>query len=163
MCSSDLAGVGTLSLTSQQQRWVHWRFTLSRNVAAMRLQETFNQHCEYLERGEGRPPQLALRCPNCKRPLEFPGAECAACEGDVHTPPSTWGLFRLWRFAKPYQQRLLLGFVLTLASTAATLVPPYLTMPLMDEVLIPFQNGQAIDVTLVSWYLGGLLVASLVA
>ena len=159
----DHAGVGTLSLTSQQQRWAHWRFTLSRNVAAMRLQETFNQHCEYLERGEGRPPQLALRCPNCKRPLEFPGAECAACEGDVHTPPSTWGLFRLWRFAKPYQQRLLLGFVLTLASTAATLVPPYLTMPLMDEVLIPFQNGQAIDVTLVSWYLGGLLVASLVA
>jgi ATP-binding cassette subfamily B protein len=81
----------------------------------------------------------------------------------LHTPPSTWGLFRLWRFAKPYQQRLLLGFVLTLASTAATLVPPYLTMPLMDEVLIPFQNGQAIDVALVSWYLGGLLVASLVA
>ena len=27
----DHAGVGTLSLTSQQQRWVHWRFTLSRN------------------------------------------------------------------------------------------------------------------------------------
>jgi ATP-binding cassette subfamily B protein len=141
----------------------HWRFTLSRNVAAMRLQETFNQRCEHIEQGEGLPPQMALRCPNCKRPLEFPGAECAACEGDLHTPPSTWGLFRLWRFAKPYQQRLLLGFVLTLASTAATLVPPYLTMPLMDEVLIPFQNGQEIDVSLVSWYLGGLLVASLVA
>jgi ATP-binding cassette subfamily B protein len=29
-----------------------------------------------------------------------------------------------------------------LGSTGATLVPPYLTMPLMDDILIPFQNGQ---------------------
>jgi hypothetical protein len=50
-------------------------------------------------------------------------------------------LLRLWRFAGPTGQ-LLLGFALTLASTAATLVPPYLTIPLMDEILIPFQNGQ---------------------
>jgi ATP-binding cassette subfamily B protein len=28
---------------------------------------------------------------------------------------------------------------------AADLVPPYLTMPLMDDVLIPFQNGKPID------------------
>ncbi len=159
----DHAGVGTLSLTVPGQRLAHWRFTLSRNVAAMRLQEAFNQRCEQIEQGEGSPPQQALRCSHCKRPLDHPGAVCATCEGDLHTPPSTWGLFRLWRFAKPYQSRLLLGFVLTLASTAATLVPPYLTMPLMDEVLIPFQNGQAIDVTLVSWYLGGLLAASLLA
>ena len=159
----DHAGVGTLSLIRPGQRLAHWRFTLSRNVAAMRLQEVFNQRCEQIGLGEGSPPQRALRCAHCKRPLEHPGAVCTACEGDLHTPSSTWGLFRLWRFAKPYQHRLLLGFVLTLASTAATLVPPYLTMPLMDEVLIPFQNGQAIDVTLVSWYLGGLLAASLVA
>jgi ATP-binding cassette subfamily B protein len=159
----DHAGVGTLSLTLPDHRVAHWRFTLSRNVAAMRLQEIANLRCEQLEEGEGAPPQLALRCPNCKRPLDFPGATCAACSPDLHTPTSTWGLMRLWRFAKPYQQRLLLGFVLTLASTAATLVPPYLTMPLMDEVLIPFQNGKAIDVDLVSWYLGGLLVASLIA
>ena len=159
----DHAGVGTLALTLPGQRVAHWRFTLSRNVAAMRMQEILNQRCEQLAAGEGAPPQLALRCPNCKRPLDFPGAACTACSPDLHTPPSTWGLMRLWRFAKPYQNRLLLGFVLTLASTAATLVPPYLTMPLMDEVLIPFQNGQAIDIDLVSWYLGGLLVASLIA
>jgi hypothetical protein len=50
-------------------------------------------------------------------------------------------LLRLWRFARPYQGKLLAGFLLMLASTGATLVPPYLTIPLMDEVLIPFQNG----------------------
>src|SRR5690606_5585080 len=74
-----------------------------------------------------------------------------------------WSLFRLWRFARPYQSQLLIGFLLTLASTAAALVAPYLTMPLMDKVLIPFQNGQPIDWVLVRLYLAGLLVSSLLA
>jgi ATP-binding cassette subfamily B protein len=52
-------------------------------------------------------------------------------------------LLRLWRFAKPYQGQLLLGFLLMMGATGATLVPPYLTLPLMDRVLIPFQNGQS--------------------
>jgi ATP-binding cassette subfamily B protein len=56
-----------------------------------------------------------------------------------------------------------MGFVLTLMSTAATLVPPYLTMPLMDDVLIPYQNGKPIDPVTVSWYLLGLLGSALVA
>jgi ATP-binding cassette subfamily B protein len=61
------------------------------------------------------------------------------------------------------QGALLLGFLLTLASTAATLVPPYLTMPLMDKVLIPFQNGTPIDTHLATLYLSGLLGAALLA
>jgi ATP-binding cassette subfamily B protein len=36
-------------------------------------------------------------------------------------------------------------------------------MPLMDEVLIPFQNGQQIDPRLVGWYLGGLFLSAFVA
>jgi ATP-binding cassette subfamily B protein len=32
-----------------------------------------------------------------------------------------------------------------LLSTGAHMVPPYLTIPLMDNVLIPFQNGKPID------------------
>ncbi|HRE18294.1 MAG TPA: ABC transporter transmembrane domain-containing protein, partial [Rhodocyclaceae bacterium] len=42
-------------------------------------------------------------------------------------------------------------------------VPPYLTMPLMDKVLIPFQNGQAIDPNDVLLLLAGLLGAALLA
>ncbi|HTY98242.1 MAG TPA: ABC transporter ATP-binding protein, partial [Rhodocyclaceae bacterium] len=61
------------------------------------------------------------------------------------------------------QGQLLAGFVLTLIATAATLVPPYMTMPLMDEVLIPFQNGAPIPVAKVTLYLGGLLAAALLA
>ena len=55
------------------------------------------------------------------------------------------------------------GFLLTLGSTAATMIPPYLTIPLMDEVLIPFQNGKHIEPSVVLLYLGGLLLAAIVA
>ena len=78
-------------------------------------------------------------------------------------PVSSRALLRLWRFAHPYRWRLLAGFVLTLLSTAATLVAPYLSMPLMDEVLIPFQNGQPMNTDLATLYLGGLLASALVA
>ena len=113
------------------------------------------------------PPAGALAltqvCPSCKAPLEPDQEECPVCTKVVHTPPSTWTLFRLWRFAKPYRGQLVLGFVLTLLGTAATLVPPYLTMPFMDNVLIPFQNGQTIDPMLVALYMGGLLGSAALA
>ena len=81
----------------------------------------------------------------------------------VHTPPSTWTLFRLWRFAKPYRGQLFLGFFLMLMGTAASQVPPYLTIPLVDKVLIPFQNGQHIAPSTIAWYLSGLLGSGILA
>ena len=77
---------------------------------------------------------------------------------------STWVLLRVGRFAKPYKGQLLLGLMLTLLGTAATLVPPYLTMPILDDILIPYQNNrQAIDPQLVALYLGGLLASAILA
>ena len=159
----DHAGVGTLRLIDPTQCLASWRFTLSRNVTAMRLQEILAARIEVLTHGQPLQKQLEARCPQCKLILENVGDACPVCSREQHTPLSTWGLFRLWRFAKPYRWRLLAGFVLTLASTAATLVPPYMTMPLMDEVLIPFQNGKPIDPDLVTLYLGGLFGAALLA
>ncbi len=78
-------------------------------------------------------------------------------------PPRASSLFRLWRFARPYRRQLAIGLILTLIATGASLVPPYLTMPLMDDVLIPFQNGEPIHWHLVMLYLSGLLASSLVA
>ena len=163
MTHTDHAGVGTLSLLNSAQRMASWRFTLTHNVTAMRLQETFAARVEVLTHGASLQTQTEARCPQCKLILEHAGDECPVCHREQHAPLSTWGLFRLWRFARPYQWRLLAGFLLTLASTAATLVPPYMTMPLMDEVLIPFQNGQPIDTALVTLYLGGLLGAAMLA
>jgi len=159
----DYAGVGSLSLRSSDQQLAIWRFTLNHNVLAMRLQEAFAARVEVITHGRALQANQMARCPQCKLPLEVEGDECPVCNREQHAPLSTWGLFRLWRFAHPYRWRLLAGFLLTLASTAATLVPPYLTMPLMDDVLIPFQNGQDIDHDLVSLYLGGLFAAAALA
>ncbi len=155
----DHAGVGQLSLRNDQAQLAQWRFTLGHNLQAASLVTRFQK----LQDGH-QSVGLQAWGPSCHAPLSSQGQACQACEREEDDlPASTWSLFRLWRFAKPYQGQLLLGFLLTLASTAATLVPPYLTMPLMDEVLIPFQNGQQIDQTLVTWYLGGLLAAALLA
>src|SRR5262249_45060611 len=39
-------------------------------------------------------------------------------------------------------------------------IPPYLTIPLLDDVLIPHELGKKIDFNLVSWYLAGLAGAA---
>ncbi len=141
----DHAGVAHLHLQDGQTRFATWHFTLEHLDAAQALIRAF----------ERLKPEAAIH--DEPAPIEAPEAE------EDLTPPSTWTLLRLWRFARPYKGQLLLGFILTLASTAFTLVPPYLTMPLMDKVLIPYQNGKPIDVDLVTMYLGGLLGAALLA
>ena len=159
----DHAGVGALELQDSTQRIAIWRYTLANNLAALRVISEFDLHRDAL--AQGRPVERSDDdlCPKCRTPLE-PGAdECAICNRESTVAPSTWTLFRLWRFARPYRWQLFLGFVLTLASTAAQLVPPYLTMPLMDNVLIPFQNGKPIDWPLVGLYLGGLFGAACLA
>lgn len=156
----DHAGVGTLELHQGGNRLAGWRFTLGANVQALRLVRLFAQ--QQAARGLAEPPpadETAL-CPECDLPLPPDSEECPACARELHTPPSTWVLLRLWRFAHPYRHQLLAGFLLTLASTAATLVPPYLTIPLMDDILIPFQNGQQIEPWKVGALLGGLLGAA---
>jgi ATP-binding cassette subfamily B protein len=159
----DHAGVGHLDLVNAQGLLGTWRFTLGQNLQAIRLVDQFQAHLK--SRVSGQPVVLTSHnvCPSCKAPLEPGQEECPICTKVVHTPPSTWNLLRLWRFAKPYQGQLLAGFVLTLLGTAANLVPPYLAMPLMDEVLIPFQNGQHIDPNVVALYLLGLLGSALLA
>ncbi len=152
----DHAGVASLELFSPTQRLARWNFTLGHNVAALRLIGQF----EAAQRRAAQGPSNTTE-----------SAETAAADTDdgetfnteLHTPPSTWVLLRLGRFARPYRGQLLAGFALTLASTAASLVPTYLTIPLMDDVLIPHQNGKHIEASLVFWLLAALLGAALLA
>jgi len=153
----DHAGVAVLALHEGDVCLAIWSFTLANNSAALRLLAKFEamQQIGYVSE--------APSCSDCGQPLPAADAPCPVCEPASDPPTSTWALLRLWRFAKPYRKALFAGFVLTLLATAATLVPPYLTMPLMDDVLIPFQNGTPIDHDLVRWYLGGLLLSALLA
>ena len=153
---SDHAGAGSLELFDAQGRLAQWRFTLAHNPDAERLLALFEQAMAPL-RGMDKPSDP----PSISEEADSPPTDEEGEAAD--TPPSTLGLLRLWRFAKPYQGHLLLGFLLTLAATGASMVPPYLTMPLMDEVLVPFQNGKEIEPGIVPLYMAGLLGAALLA
>jgi ATP-binding cassette subfamily B protein len=142
LTQSDHAGVGCLRLEQGGILLATWHYTLAVNPKALRLQAAFR---------------------NQLKASQNPFGLLSDDEPAEDKPPSTWTLLKLWRFAKPYKKELLLGFVLTLASTGATLVPPYLTMPLMDNILIPYERGQPIDFDLVRLYLGALLAAALLA
>jgi len=159
----DHAGVGSLDLDDADGRLVSWHYTLAHNTAAQRLQTEFDVEMAAAMSGEEAVRHHLAVCVNCQAPLPEGEEECPLCEQTTQSAPSTWALLRLWRFAQPYNGLLLLGFLLTLGATAATLVPPYLTMPLMDNILIPYQNGKPIDHALVAWYLAGLLGSALVA
>ncbi len=160
---SDHGGVALLGLHDASGVLASWRFTLEQEVGAIRFIQQFDK---IQASRAGRAPaddDGAARCPSCQSALPDDSEECPVCHRELLEPVSTWVLFRLWRFAKPYKSQLLLGLILTLASTAALMVPPYLSMPLMDEILIPQQTGAEIDTHDVIIYLSGLLVAALAA
>ncbi len=159
----DHGGVGHLNLVNARGLLATWRFTLGQNLHAIRLVESFEAQRKSHVSGTPLVKAQSNVCPSCKAPLEPDQEVCPICTKVVHTPPSTWTLFRLWRFAKPYRGQLLLGFVLMLLGTAASQVPPYLTIPLVDNVLIPFQNGKHIEPSTIAWYLAGLLGAGILA
>ena len=164
---SDHAGVGTLELHDGQQRLALWRFTLQHQAQALRLQLRFAALCAALGTDQWhavRTPTPTPCCPDCGQTLPPDSDECPACARQPQEKSSTWVLLRVGRFARPYKGQLLLGLMLTLLGTAATLVPPYLTMPILDDILIPYQNNrQAIDPQLVALYLGGLLASAILA
>ncbi|MSQ66901.1 MAG: ABC transporter ATP-binding protein [Gammaproteobacteria bacterium] len=156
---SDYAGVGLVEVTRGATRLAVVRFSLAHSTGATHVVAEFARL--RLDGGlAGVPPSP---CPECRGPVDPASGVCAACIRELDAPPSTWTLFRLWRFARPYRTQLFFGFLFTLGSTFATLIPPYLTMPLMDKVLIPFQNGTPIDQSRLILYLGGLLCAALFA
>ncbi len=159
----DHAGVGHLELIDDSGLLQTWRFTLGQNLHAIRLLDQFQAQLDSTLHGKPLVQSLKNVCPQCKGPLEPDQDECPICTKVVHTPPSTWTLFRLWDFARPYRGQLILGFLLMLLGTAASQVPPYLTIPLVDEVLIPYQNGKQIPLATVAWYLSGLLASGIVA
>ncbi|MBY0574539.1 MAG: ABC transporter, partial [Undibacterium sp.] len=159
----DHGGVGHLELFDTQGSLAHWRFTLGQNLLIIRLMDSFREQLNQHLTGKAAEHEEQNVCPSCKAILEPDQDECPVCTKVLHTPPSTWTLFRLWRFAHPYRMQLFVGFALMLFGTAAHMIPRYLTKPLTDEVLIPYQNGVAVDPHLVALYIGGLLGAAILA
>ena len=70
-------------------------------------------------------------------------------------------LLRLLSFARPWYRLLFLGLVLTMASTGAQMIAPWLTMSLVDDVLIPLQSQtERVHVHLVYIFISELALAA---
>ena len=128
----------------EKSRLACWRYTLEGHAAAVRAVEHFERRSNGDGSLQSAEPETEACCPCCGAPLDPDLDECASCRRDFHSPPSTWRLLRLWRFATPYKLQLCFGFALTLTATAG-LGAADLTMPLMDKVLVPFERGEPID------------------
>jgi ATP-binding cassette subfamily B protein len=167
------ASVGRIELSRQGAVVARWLFTPARAKGVHAVEDAFDQRC--------REQALRQRPAAARSPAGGSGTAAvppAGSGGDVATAAATedeaaapaggatasWrALARLVWFARPHAAMAVLGGVLTLASTAAALIPPYLTMPLVDVVLIPRQSGQPIPFSLVWWYLAGLAAAAIAA
>ena len=81
--------------------------------------------------------------------------------------PTGHPLLRLLGFARPRFGKIALGLGLTLGTTALGLIPPYLTMPLVDRVLVPWQEARGVAhesaFHQLYAYLGGLAAAAVLA
>ncbi len=71
-------------------------------------------------------------------------------------------LLRILVFSRPWYRLLFLGLFLTMASTGAQMIAPWLTMSLVDDVLIPLQSQtEHVDVHRVYAFIGALALAAL--
>ena len=153
--SSEQGPTGILELVAADKRLAYWRYTGGRTNAA----RNFIQKWKTARTGI---PPIASVCPSCGGPIQ-PGEErCPTCNPKEERR-SLASLFRLIGFARPRLGMIALGFGLTLVSTALSLIPPGLTQPLIDDVLIPRQQGQDVALSLIYYYLIGLFVAAFAA
>jgi ATP-binding cassette subfamily B protein len=139
----DRSGLGTLELVDDEGQVGEWRYTIDRAPAVRKLAARFTTRADEAD-----------FAPAVGQDIEAAGA--------VVTPVAS-SLLRLVQFARPRAGPIALGFFLSLASTAASLVPPYLTIPLVDRVLIPRENGRNVPFSEVWLYLGGLASAAVLA
>ncbi|MGE5193135.1 MAG: ABC transporter ATP-binding protein, partial [Deltaproteobacteria bacterium] len=122
LVTHDRGGLGQFEVLGRDARLANLYYTVGRAGAARDLIERFDD----LRRGalHGFVPEPALEVP----------------EAEKQPAASVGSLLRLSRFARQRVGTMLLGTVLTLATTAAGLVAPYLTKPLVDDILNPYDS-----------------------
>jgi len=150
LVKSEHAGLTELTFVEQGRRLACVRYTLALATAGHEFVRTF-------EETRGRPSDAELT-PDAESDDEFALPE---------SPPVGHPLLRLLSFARPRFGKIAIGLGLTIATTAVGLIPPYLTLPLVDHVLVPWQEARGATFESAYrelWiYLGGLGVAALVA
>ena len=127
--SRDRAGLGILEAEGSGGRLAYWRYTVGRSAEINRLVEGFLA----FRRGEGVNPD---EDENEDQDTDFAGPAAERNKSPRrHQCVVPSGAIRRARTGL-----IVLGFALTVASTAASLVPTYLIIGLTDNVLSPYQN-----------------------
>ena len=149
-------GNAVLKLTVKGKAKPVFRFTYS--VAA--LCDTAAMFINNVHNGEDISQQIDIvdatyekmmnTCPKCGRTLLRTGAECAHCQGKKKMAS------KLIKYLKPQLGKLVLCLFLSFFTTAAALLPPYLTKMLVDDVL-PNKNREKL-----AWIVVALLVSYIV-
>ena len=101
--------------------------------------------------------KLLSVCPKCGRTLSAPGVPCISCMKKGRL------LKKLGGYLKPEAPVLIVSVILSILTTAMTLVPPMLTKSLVDDIL-PNRNQRMLTVVVVSlvsihilhWVLAGV-------
>ena len=157
--AKERGGAGVLELLGPDARLAHWRYTPARTSAAHR----FVDRCRTIQSGhltdDDAGGSTEAVCPSCGGPLAGEQGFCSACAAAPLVRPAR-SLFRLAPFARHRAGMAALGLGLTIASTAAGMVSPYLTKPITDNVLVPYQSHLPAKFYLIPWYLLGLAAAS---
>lgn len=160
--TEDHAGLGSMELLEGEQRIARWRYTAAHSNEAQRLARRFANLTRVANESEQESKTTV--CPSCGAVLDSDNAVCLACKPEAGVP-SRFVLMRLVRFAWPWVPTIGLAFVLTLAANGASVIPIYLTKPLIDDILIPLQESREVpaNLRLVRWYIAGIAGASFLA
>jgi ATP-binding cassette, subfamily B, bacterial len=155
----EMGGAAALQLIDEQGLLAQWRYTPAKAKAAHHLVERWRAFRSGQATVSDNGDIGETFCPSCGAPLKGEEGFCEAC---MTAPGVKAGrsLLRVLSFARNRAPMAVLGILLTVASTAASMVPPYLTKPMMDRVLIPFTERGESNFRLVPWLLGGLALAS---
>ena len=153
----DRAGLGVLELFDDQSLIAQWRYTAAEANGAASIVTEYQK----IRSGEIDANDASI-CPSCGGPMLDGQVLCSNC-APTAVPSTVRSLMRLTRFATPRAWMIAGGFALTVLSTTAAMIPPLLTKPLMDKVLIPHQSKLEARFDLVPWLLGGMLLAALLS
>ena len=160
--NTSFAGLGRLELQSGDAILGVWNYTPARETLIERFVTTTSAAFSYRGGGDDAQSVETTRCVSCGAILTAEQPICLSCKPAAAPSPSR-SLWRLVPFARRRMRMTLIGILLTVAATAVALIPPYMTMPLLDRVLIPWQNGEQVPTWLVVGYLSGLAIAAVVA
>ncbi len=161
----DRTGLGILELLGEKRLLQAWRFTIGNTSSAALLATKM----KLLKAGKSEETVLSESiCPSCGGSMLVGQMVCSNC-APAPSPDTNRSLWRLTRFAKPRARMILVGFALTLLSTAATFLASILTKTLID-VLDPADLtktvgavAKSVDYSLVPWLLGGMLMSALLS